>query len=64
MNLDYDEAADVLYISFGKPRPAVGQEVVPGDIMRYDCCTNEIVGITLIGFKERYLDSIMAKSGE
>ena len=48
----YDEKADVLYISIGAPRPAVGVEIDNGVIVRYDEDTNEIVGITIIGIRE------------
>jgi len=36
MEWDYDREADVLYISFGAPRPAVGVDMGNGVIMRYD----------------------------
>ena len=36
MEWDYDSEADVLYISFGAPRPAVGVDMGNGVIMRYD----------------------------
>ncbi len=51
----YDKAADVLYISFGKPRPGLTSEVNEGDLVRIDPDTNEIVGITILDFKERYI---------
>ena len=51
MEWDYDSEADVLYISFGKPRPAVGIDVGKGVIMRYDEKHDEIVGITIIGVR-------------
>ena len=49
----YDEGADVLYISLGAPRPAVGVEIENGVIVRYDEETNEIVGVTLVGLREK-----------
>ena len=33
---DYDEEADVLYLSIGKPTPAVGVDIGEGVIVRYD----------------------------
>ncbi|HEY7559981.1 MAG TPA: DUF2283 domain-containing protein [Candidatus Binatia bacterium] len=33
---EYDGDADTLYMSFGKPRPAVGVDVGEGVIVRYD----------------------------
>jgi len=54
-NVLYDEAADVLYISFGKPRPGIATEINEGDLIRKDLKTQEIVGITVVGFEERYM---------
>ena len=51
MEWDYDSEADVLYISFGAPRPAVGVDMGNGVIMRYDEEQDEIVGITIIGVR-------------
>jgi uncharacterized protein YuzE len=48
---DYDEAADVLYVSVGTPRPAVGIDVGDGVILRYDEANNEVVGLTLVGLR-------------
>jgi hypothetical protein len=33
---DYDEDADVLYLSLGEPQPAVGVDIGEGVIVRYD----------------------------
>lgn len=44
----FDEEADVLYISFGEPRPAIG-DYIDGILVGYDENTGEIVGITIIG---------------
>ena len=35
LNWDYDEEADVLYISIGKPRKALGVDIGEGAIVRY-----------------------------
>jgi len=51
MEWDYDSEADVLYISFGAPRPAVGVDMGNGVIMRYDEEQDEIVGTTIIGVR-------------
>lgn len=51
MEWDYDSQADVLYISFGRPRPAVGVDMGNGVIMRYDEKNDELVGITIIGVR-------------
>jgi len=48
INWSYDEEADVLYISFGDPRPAIAIDV-DGVLIRYTEDTGEIVGVTIIG---------------
>ena len=50
-NIDYDDFADVLYISFGKPKEGMVCEVAVGDLVRVDPYTDEIVGITILDFK-------------
>ena len=52
---DYDEDADVLYINITKPQKATGVDIGDGIIIRYKDDTKEIVGLTIIGFKERLL---------
>ena len=54
----YDEEADVLYISIGAPKPALGVDVGDGLIVLYDEDTNEIVGVTIIGLRERAEDEL------
>ncbi len=61
INWEYDEEADVLYISIGKPGEAVGLDVGEGVIVRYDEKKRDVVGLTIIGVKQR---SIMALTGE
>jgi len=58
LNWDYDEEADVLYISMGEPQKALGVDIGDGAIVRYVEATNEVVGLTLIGMKERLLNSL------
>ena len=55
---DYDEEADVLYISVGKPHPAIGIDIGEGVIVRYDEAQKEVVGLTLIGLRDRVLKGI------
>jgi uncharacterized protein YuzE len=55
MTRTYDEEADVLYLSLGAPRSAVGVDVGDGVILRYDEGANEVVGVTLIGMRARLL---------
>jgi uncharacterized protein YuzE len=58
LNWDYDEEADVLYISIGEPRKAVGVDIGEGAIVRFIESTGEVVGLTLIGVRERLLKSL------
>ncbi len=52
IGLDYDEEADVLYMSFGKPREAKDSVEVEDGVI-YRILDNEIVGITITNFKAR-----------
>jgi len=54
IDLDYDEEADVLYISFGKPREAKDSVEVEDGVV-YRIAGNEVVGITITDFKARTL---------
>jgi len=58
LNWEYDEEADVLYISVGKPRPAVGTDIGDGVVVRYDDKKKQVVGLTIIGFRMRTLQSL------
>jgi uncharacterized protein YuzE len=55
---DYDEEADVLYISVGQPSSALGVDIGEGVILRYDEAAKEVVGLTLIGLRERLLRNL------
>ncbi len=55
---DYDEEADVLYLSLGEPRPAVGMDIGEGIVVRYDEINKEVVGLTLIGLRARLMKSL------
>ncbi len=55
---DYDEEADVLYLSIGEPRSAVGMDIGEGIVIRYDETRKEVVGVTLIGLRARLLKSL------
>ncbi len=60
LNWDYDEEADVLYISIGEPQKALGVDIGEGEVVRYIEATGEVVGLTLIGIKERLLKSLQS----
>ena len=53
--INYDEDADVLYISFGESREAIATEFDDGDFVRVDA-DGKIAGITIMDFKERFLE--------
>jgi len=48
---EYDRKADVLYISFGPPRPAVALTVEDWLVIRITPSPPQICGLTIIGFK-------------
>jgi uncharacterized protein YuzE len=53
LDWEYDGEADTLYISFGKPRAALGVDVGEGVVVRYDEKAREVIGLTLIGVGKR-----------
>jgi uncharacterized protein YuzE len=62
LNIQYDSKADVLYLSFGDRREAVGIEEEQGVIVRVDPETDEFRGVTIIDFFRRVTDSGLALS--
>lgn len=58
LSWDYDKEADVLYIAIGEPRKAIGIDIGEGLIVRYMEETGEVVGLTIIGVKEKILSAI------
>jgi len=58
LDWDYDAEADVLYISVGKPRPALGVDIGEGVIVRWDEQEREVVGLTIIGLRARLAEGI------
>ncbi len=61
INWDYDEEADVLYISVGEPRPAVGMDIGEGVVLRYDEKQQEVVGVTIMGLRSRLMQQLESK---
>ena len=55
---DYDEEADVLYLSVGEPRPATGVDIGEGVVVRYDEERKEVVGLTVVGLRARLLKGL------
>lgn len=58
VNWEYDEEADVLYLSTGEPQPAVGVDIGDGVVVRFDEGKSEVVGLTLIGFRNRLMKGL------
>ncbi|MBE9139943.1 DUF2283 domain-containing protein [Nodosilinea sp. LEGE 07088] len=54
-NWDYDDEADVLYLSVGEPRSAVGIDIGDGVVLRYDEETQAVVGLTVMGYEPSLL---------
>lgn len=54
LTVSYDKDADVLYITEGKPREAIGEMMDNGIIVRRDLRTKEIVGFTIVDFTEHF----------
>ena len=55
---EYDAEADVLYISVGAPRPALGVDIGDGLVVRFDEARREVAGLTIVGFRERLTRSL------
>lgn len=51
VSLHYDAEADVLYLSFGDPQPALGLDIGGGVIARYVEETRQLVGFTFVGLR-------------
>jgi uncharacterized protein YuzE len=58
LDWEYDEEADVLYISIGKPRSAVGVDIGEEVIVRWDEQKREVVELTIIGLRARLAESV------
>ncbi len=54
LSISYDRKADVLYVSFGEPCPAVSQETENGVLVREDLETGKLVGMTVLDFMKRW----------
>ncbi len=55
---DYDTEADVLYLSVGEPKAAIGMDIGDGMIVRFDEKKNEVVGLTVIGLRGRVVQQM------
>jgi len=57
VNIDYDPEADVLYICLVPGVPSYIDEEEEGILIRKSIKDGQLTGITIIDFKERYMDS-------
>ena len=54
----YVADADVLNLSLGGPRPALGVDIGDGVMLRYAEGTHEVVGVTLLGVRSKLLQPL------
>jgi len=52
--ISYDKEADVVYLSFGKPVKAEGEEIQNGVFARYNPGTRELMGLTIVNFSKKF----------
>lgn len=62
LDWDYDGEADVLYISVGKPQEALGIDIGDGVIVRYSEAEGEVVGLTILGLRNKLEQFLKGKS--
>src|SRR5207245_6159974 len=58
LDWDYDGDADVLYVSVGRPRKAIGVDIGQGVVIRYDEAQKEVIGVTILGVRARLIESL------
>lgn len=62
LDWDYDNDADTLYLSFGKPKAAVGLDIGEWIVVRYDEEAKEVVGLTIVGMGRRLKEYVKRKA--
>ena len=60
LDWDYDEEADVLYLTVGEPVKALGVDIGEGLVVRMDAAEKEVVGLTVVGLRSRLLKNLPA----
>lgn len=58
LDWDYDEEADVLYLSVGEPEKALGVDIGEGLVVRMHATEKEVVGLTVVGLRSRLLKNL------
>ena len=56
LHLYYDEEGDFLELQVGKPRRGYFRELREGVFERVDEHTKEVIGVAIVGFRERTKD--------
>lgn len=51
--VNYDLDNDILYLSFGDPKPSYSENFDKGVYLRKDMNTDELTGITIMDFSKR-----------
>lgn len=54
ISISYDKEADVMYLSFGAPVKAIGEEIDSGVFARFDPQTEDLVGLTVTNFSKKF----------
>lgn len=65
VNSSYDEKADVLYVSFGKPKSSEVLDMGEDLLIRFNPSSGEITGFTILNFSQAKNDieeQILAKN--
>ena len=62
LDWEYDGEADVLYISVARPKPALGVDIGEGVVVRYDETHNEIVGLSIVGLREKMMRELSSNA--
>lgn len=52
IRVDYDSEADVLYVSYGLPRPGYGDQGDDDIILRFSEYDDSPTGATIVGYRE------------
>lgn len=66
VSCDYDSENDVLYLSIGEPQPAHGEDIgkTSGIIIQRSPTAGEVVGLTIVGFKQSIKEGLLEKYKE
>ena len=54
LRFSYNPPSDELNIHFGEPRPCISKEIEDEIYLRLDLETREIVGLTVLHFRQRF----------